>query len=55
MPEQGELHKLQFSLFSFFFFLLRFVCVSTPSVVQCNICQCLSVRGWLAAVQTLFG
>lgn len=36
-------------------FLLRCVCVSTPSVAHCNICQCLSVRGCLAAVQTLFG
>lgn len=38
-----------------FRFMLWCVCVSTASVAQCNICQCLSVSGWLAAVQTLFG
>lgn len=35
--------------------LLWCVYVSTTSVALCNICQCLSVRGCLAAVQTLLG
>lgn len=38
-----------------FRFLLWWVCVSTPSRGLCNTRQGLSVRGCLAAVQTLFG